>query len=761
VPNRLAAETSPYLLQHKDNPVDWYPWGEEAFARARSEDMPVFLSVGYSSCHWCHVMEHESFEDEGVAEALNAAFVSIKVDREERPDVDEAYMTAVQLSSGRGGWPMTVFLTPDKKPLFAGTYFPREDRGGQPGFLTICRQIAMLWKSQRAEIEENASQFALGLAETIGRKAPATFAKFNEEFIANGVRALAADFDEVNGGFGGAPKFPPHTAIDFLLRYSQRGRNDQGVPLPLREGLGEGPLREGLGEGLRKKALGMALFTLEKMALGGIHDHVGGGFHRYSTDAEWHLSHFEKMLYDNALMAENLATASRITREGPDDPFITGFNATCSWIGREMTAPENDFYSAIDADSEGEEGKFYVWTEKEVDHALGDRTGDFKEAFGVVGNGNFRDERSGRPTGANVLHARRNVHRRFNAELKKLFDLREMRVRPRLDDKVLVSWNGLAIAALPATLAEKAASAILRSESALGRLPHEVIRDRPRGSAFLDDYAAFALGLFARARVRREFEESKSDLPLPPPVTGYSSARWREQAERLTYEMVELFWDDEEGGFFSTSKEHEELFGRSKPVFDSPTPSGNALALRCLIEIGDYDRAWRLVNAFIGWMERAPTATEALYAAAMDLLDRTNTSNSSHPFHRSNLSHQIQVVATLRPREIRADAGGVGRGEIVIDIPEGVHINSHTPPAKWLVPTEIRFEPLEAEMTYPEAPDDVYRGEAAFPFTIRLPKGGGWVEEFEVRIRYQACTESECQLPEEATLIGTLLQDSS
>src|SRR5579862_9126398 len=289
--NRLARETSPYLLQHKDNPVDWFPWGSEAFAKANTEDKPVFLSVGYSSCHWCHVMEHESFERDDVAAVLNESFVSIKVDREERPDVDEAYMTAVQLSSGRGGWPMSVFLTPDKKPIFAGTYFPRENRGQQAGFLTICGQIAHLWKTKRSEIEENAGQFANGLIETIARRAPAASAPFDEEFLANGVKALASDFDQEHGGFGGAPKFPPHTAIDFLLHYAARS----SAP-----------------EDLRELALGMALATLEQMALGGIRDHVGGGFHRYSTDAEWHLPHFEKMLYDNALLAQNYLVASQL-----------------------------------------------------------------------------------------------------------------------------------------------------------------------------------------------------------------------------------------------------------------------------------------------------------------------------------------------------------------------------------------------------------------------------------------------------------------
>ncbi|HTQ08812.1 MAG TPA: DUF255 domain-containing protein [Fimbriimonadaceae bacterium] len=746
MPNRLASESSPYLLQHKDNPVDWYPWGEEAFARAQAEDKPVLLSVGYSSCHWCHVMAHESFESEEVARVLNESFVSVKVDREERPDVDEAYMTAVQLSSGRGGWPMTVFLTPDKKPFFAGTYFPREDRGGHPGFLTICRQIALLWRTKRAEIGANAEEFALGLAQTIGRKPPATFAKFDEAFIANAVRALAADFDEVNGGFGGAPKFPPHTAIDFLLRYSRR----EAAPRELRE-----------------KALEMALFTLEKMALGGIHDHVGGGFHRYSTDAEWHLPHFEKMLYDNALMLGNLFEAQYpvgtrllwlLVEQFGIEPQEYGISSgpcsemrsrlfdaarddTIRWILREMTAPEGYFYSAQDADSEGEEGKYYTWTIQELRNLLSDRAEGVVDAYGLLKEGNFRDEASGRRSGANVLHMRppawgggSRPAPDLTGELEVMRAARERRPAPMLDDKCVVSWNGLMISAWKGA---HAADSVLDRLGPDGFVPHVI--SEAAGPGFLEDYASLGVGLYSLADWQQRLEEQNRALEpefQAQPIGKRTSAEYRAAAESLTRRMIELFWDEEEGGFFSTSKEHEELFGRSKPVFDSPTPSGNALALRCLIEIGDYDRAWKLVNSLLGWMERAPTATEALYAAAMELLDRTDRRVVPKREDRTDLT---EVVAALEP------------GAVVIQIPPGLHINGHRPPAKWLVPTELRFDGIEAAIDYPDG--DEYRGEVRIPFRIRLPEGVARCE-FEVRVNFQACTDTECQLPAEIVLTG-------
>src|ERR1044072_1241140 len=528
--NRLAGETSPYLLQHKDNPVDWYAWNEEAFAKAKTEGKPIFLSIGYSSCHWCHVMEHESLESDDAARILNDSFVSIKVDREERPDVDEAYMTAVQLSTGRGGWPMTVFLTPDKKPFSAGTYFPREDRGEHPGFLRICTQIAALWKEKRAEIEDNANEFAVGLAESIGQAAPMTLAKFDDEFLANAVKTLAADFDNKHGGFGSAPKFPPHTSIDLLLRFVHR---------------------DSAQEELRQVAIGMALSTLEQMALGGLHDHVGGGFHRYTTDERWLLPHFEKMLYDNALMLGNYALAAAMVHDVDpklEELFVQAANGIAIWAITEMATPDGLFCSAFDADSEGEEGRFYVWTVSEIRAILGDRAPAFIEAFGIEEAGNFQDEATREKTGANIPHLKQPRGRTFDEELEALRAVREKRIRPARDDKALVSWNGLIIAGLAqAGLLDRAvvaAAQILGAEERHGALPHQIVGGIPSGQAYLDDYASFAWSLIQLSRIREQFPAKETP-------------DWLAEGERLTKRMIE-FVGGEAGGFFSPSDAHKE-----------------------------------------------------------------------------------------------------------------------------------------------------------------------------------------------------------
>jgi uncharacterized protein YyaL (SSP411 family) len=718
--NRLASETSPYLLQHKDNPVDWYPWGDEAFAKAQREDKPVFLSIGYSSCHWCHVMEHESFENDEIATILNASFVSVKVDREERPDIDEAYMTAVQLSTGRGGWPMTVFLTPDKKPFFAGTYFPRENRGQHPGFQTICAQIASLWKAQRAELQDNAAEFALGLAEAMGRTPPPSGAKLDEGFLSAAVRALALDFDNEHGGFGGAPKFPPHTSIDFLLRYAMR------LSAP---------------EDLREVALGMALSTLEQMALGGIHDHVGGGFHRYSTDDHWLVPHFEKMLYDNALMLSNYTLGAIMVHAA--DPRLAATLTRAAqgivvWTILEMTSSDGLFCSALDADSEGKEGKFYVWSMEEIREALGDRATVFSKAFQLREEGNFEDEATGRGDGSNIPHLTEPLTESFEAELTKLREVRSARVRPGTDDKALVSWNGLMIAAFARAgildRAEAAARKILEAERELGELPHQIVQGVASGKGFLEDYASLALALF----------ELSGEMRVEGP--------WLAEAERLTRRMIDLFWDETDAGFFATSSGHEELFGRSKPVFDSPVPSANAMALKCLVEIGDLDRANRLAVACLGWMEKAPQATEALLAGALALVEEGIAAEQP-----KLEAPKGDVSVRLEPREIHADAEGLGRGAVIIDIPAGLHLNDSDPPARWLIPTALRFQPLEADVSYPKSTDYAYEGKVTIPFSLRLPTGSSG-EEFEVSVTFQACTDTECLAPQEKVLSGVVLK---
>ncbi|RYG25981.1 thioredoxin domain-containing protein, partial [bacterium] len=595
MPNRLAAATSPYLRQHQDNPVDWYPWSDEAFNKARSEGKPVFLSVGYSSCHWCHVMAHESFEDAGVAEVLNRDFVSIKVDREERPDVDEAYMAFVQMSVGRGGWPMSVFMTPDRKPFFGGTYWPKDDGGGHPGFVRILEHLAKTWRERREEVEGEANRIGGELERYFASATPETVATLEPALYSIAVQSQAQDFDPERGGFGQAPKFPPHTAIDLLMSYA---------------------LSEFAPDEERQASLAMAFITLEKMCLGGIHDQVGGGFHRYSTDAEWLLPHFEKMLYDNALMLGNLARATAIASEvdpGRAPLFARAAGGIVAWLQREMTSPEGLFYSALDADSlneegEDEEGAFYVWSAEE----LAKLRPEFLQAYGVRPGGNFQDEATGQATGMNILHLREDVGTQFDPELDALLNHRASRPRPGLDDKAIVAWNGLMIGALAeAGLAEpasRAAQAILSVAESAGHLPHTIFNGQPQGEAFLDDVAALADGLFKLA----DFYASQDNLP--------EAQRWNGEAERLAAIMIRDFEDPATGAFLSTSERHESLFGRTRSTFDQPIPSGNALALRVLVAIGDEARASRLVGAALGMMERVPTATEGLYAAALPLV---------------------------------------------------------------------------------------------------------------------------------------------
>jgi uncharacterized protein YyaL (SSP411 family) len=815
--NRLANETSPYLLQHKDNPVDWYPWGDEAFAKAAAEDKPVFLSVGYSSCHWCHVMEHESFEDTGVAAVLNKHFVAIKVDREERPDIDEAYMTAVQLSAGRGGWPMSVFLTPDRKPFFAGTYFPKDDRGEYPGFRSILSQIASAWPTKRKDLQKSADEFAVVLGEALTQPAPGSTAKLDIEFLGNAVKTIASHFDPVNGGTAGAPKFPPHTGLDFLMRFA---------------------LMAEVSDELRQASVGMALLTLEKICLGGIQDHVGGGFHRYSTDERWMLPHFEKMLSDNALLLGNLARGAMIASQLDERLYVLFYRSmsgVVAWVLSEMTSPEGLFYSALDADSEGVEGKFYVWTSAQVLQVLGDRsrvTGDgnesdftqrrgergdaegegiknggsvaagdraaeFLRVFNFSDDGNFADEATGQKTGENVLFLTDELGLEQMDDLALLAKAREKRVKPGLDDKAIVAWNALMISSLVEAgigigQAERAAMALLAFEKQHGSLPHQISKGRTSGPAFLDDYAYFAHALLALAALHGEVEAGRLEMQGERPAGALSAAEWLGEAARLVSEMVTRFYDEERGGFYYTSEDQEELFGRTKQAFDQPLPSPNSVAIRCLIEVGDFERAGKSLHAFLGWMEKAPTATEGLYVAAMELLSIAEhvgeMASAAHPstppsglmvsgsgstlnpvggiegvgagvegpsldiaetkvpeIKREALP---EVMVRLEAKELRAGSDGSALGRVLIEIPEGLHLNSSDPPARWLVPTALTFDGIRAEVAYPAAANDRYEGRVEIPFTVFLP-GGESGADFELLVGYQACTESECLAPAE------------
>ena len=537
--NRLGNETSPYLLQHAHNPVNWYPWGDEAFAKARAEDKPVFLSIGYSACHWCHVMERESFEDTTTAEVLNREFVSIKVDREERPDIDSIYMQAVQMMTGHGGWPMSMFLTPDGKPFYAGTYFPPEDRHGMPGFRRVLIHIVEAYRSRRTEVEAASNEVQQAISQSMQLR---TGAKAVDRVALDEAAArIAGAYDRVNGGFGNAPKFPPSMTLDFLMQVTWRN--------------GDEILRD------------IIVTTLEKMARGGMYDQIGGGFHRYSVDAQWLVPHFEKMLYDNALLARLYTRAWQFTK----DPFFARIaNEILGFVQREMTSPDGAFYSTQDADSEGEEGKFYVWSRAEVIETLGEAEGKtFCELFDITDHGNWE--------GKNIL----NVPRGFDdsAELMdiasrgkcKLYGVREKRVRPGRDEKILTGWNGwmlgaFADAAVAFDRDDYRAVARRNSDFLLSRMTGGRISRSGKIPGLLEDYSGAAWGLVLAYEATHE-------------------RRYLDASRNLIEEIVARFADDANGAFFDTPIDHEKLITRPKDLFDNATPGGNSVTCDVLLRL--------------------------------------------------------------------------------------------------------------------------------------------------------------------------------
>ena len=593
--NRLIHEKSPYLLQHARNPVDWFPWGPEALTKAKKENKPIFLSVGYSTCHWCHMMERESFERDDVAKILNEHFVAIKVDREERPDVDRIYILATQLTTGRGGWPNSVWLTPDGKPWFAGTYFPREDRYGRPGFKSVLNRLAGIWRTRRKEVDAAADNMAQAMKTYSSGGHVPPVGKLSRKLLVGAVKALGNSFDNRNAGFGGAPKFPPHGSLRLLMAEHARTKD--------------------------AKTLEMATRTLSAMARGGIHDHLGGGFHRYSTDAKWLVPHFEKTLYDNAQLARAYVDAYRITGS---DEYKRVAEGIFDWVLREMTDELGGFYSALDADSEGEEGKFYVWSHKEVLAVLGKADGElFCDVYGVTGGGNFRDPATGEKPGTNILHLSGSldeVPARLAAARGKLLARRQRRVRPHRDDKVLVSWNALMIAGLArggkrlkrpdyTAAAEKAADFILARMRKGGRLLRTYRHGSAKLNAYLDDYAFLADSLL-------ELHEATGDK------------RRLAQAATLADIMLKHYGDRAGGGFFFTSDDHEDLLARTKDPLDRAIPSGNAVAAGVLVRLGrltgkkEYlDAAKGALEAFGGFMQRMPGSTAGLLLATGAYLD--------------------------------------------------------------------------------------------------------------------------------------------
>jgi len=571
-PNRLVHEKSPYLIQHAHNPVDWFPWGEAAFKKAHQEEKPIFLSIGYSTCHWCHVMEQESFENEQLASLLNAHFIAVKVDREERPDVDNIYMQVCQALTGSGGWPLTIIMTPDREPFYAATYLPIRNRGGMPGLTEILNSIAGMWQKDRDKALRAGREVTSAIKKSATRH---VIESLGSQIFENAFNQYQKAFDLDFGGFGTAPKFPMPHALSFLLKYSELYN--------------------------QSRALAMVEKTLQAMYQGGIYDHIGYGFARYSTDRKWLVPHFEKMLYDNALLVIAYIQAHRVTGK---DLYRQVARDTLEYILRDMTSPEGGFYSAEDADSEGEEGKFYTWTREEIIDVLGNRSEEFDKYYDITAEGNFEGKNIPNLINQNLNEDPRH---KFETERQKLFMIREKRVKPFKDDKILTGWNGLMIAALAVAYADikdsrylqsaqKAADFIykqLRRED--GRLLARYREGEAGYPAYASDYAYFIWGLI-------ELYE----------ISGHSL--YLEQAISLNNQLIELFYDCEQGGLFFYGSDSEQLLTRPKEFYDGSVPSDNAVATYNFVRLarltGDLrlnDLAQQQFEHFAGIINRNPT----------------------------------------------------------------------------------------------------------------------------------------------------------
>ncbi|HEY9678148.1 MAG TPA: thioredoxin domain-containing protein [Drouetiella sp.] len=588
-PNRLINETSTYLLQHAYNPVDWYAWGEEALSRAKAENKPILLSIGYAACHWCHVMEHESFEDENIAKLMNKSFINIKVDREERTDLDEIYMKAVQMMTGHGGWPMTVFLTPELKPFFGGTYFPPADRHGLPSFRKVLVALAQAWEEQPEDIAKSSDELTnhMRLMDEIGK--PDVEPELNMNLLEIGTDKLTRIFDHIWGGFGNAPKFPHTFSLSLCMRYAapnSAGRSTR-----------------------KEECVEVYTTSLDKMAYGGIHDQIGGGFARYSVDRQWLIPHFEKMLYDNALLCKTYLEGFQLTGRTYWAEVARGI---LEFVLRELTTEDGGFYSSLDADSEGEEGKFYVWDQDEVRTVLGADADWFSEVFGVTLGGNFEHGKSAlhfvkSPEDTAEKHGMSQVElwekvRKLSA---KMLLEREKRVRPGRDEKVLTSWNSLMISAfiegyrvlrdkkyLQAAL--NATNFIFNNLVKDGRLLRTWGAGKAKLNAYLDDYSYFIQALLDLAEVD-------------------ANPKWLNEANRLTEVLIRDFWDTTDGGLFYTSSDHEQLLTRPKSHYDGAIPSGSSVAAFVLLRLARLtgnkafeERATDLLKMYAPLMIRVP-----------------------------------------------------------------------------------------------------------------------------------------------------------
>ncbi len=771
--NRLAKETSPYLLQHANNPVDWYPWGPEAFARAGAEKKPIFLSVGYSSCYWCHVMERESFEDAEIARFLNEHFVCIKVDREERPDVDQIYMTALQaVGPGGGGWPMSMFLTPDGRPFFGLTYLPPRDRDGSTGFLGLIGAVSRAWNNERGEIEKSADAVTDAVRQRLRADKGRRGLPLSREWAVRGLDELREQFDAEHGGFGfnpknpRRPKFPEPANLVFLLdQHVRKAPGRKSEPSPVEAGDGRaGPLE-------------MVRITLDRMARGGIRDHLAGGYHRYSTDRFWAVPHFEKMLYDNAQLASVHVLAFEITG---DPRWRSEAEATLAFVERSMTAPEGGFYSSLDAETRAGEGAYYVWTRDEVKAVLGDDADAlaFTQVYGLTGEPNFEggryvlhEPRSRAEQAASLKTTPAELETRLAPLRHRLLAAREKRPGPRLDDKILTGWNGLMIAAYADAYrvlrvekyrraGESAAEFLLRRLRAPdGRLLRTYRAGQARLSAYLEDYTFLAHGL----------------LRLHA-ATG--DARWLREARALTDRMIADFEDREDGGFFFTAEGHESLLARPKDPLDNALPSGNSVAILDLLalqqatgESSYLDHAGKALRAFTTPMARLPYAMPVMLVGLERYLDQERGPA------RAATEPRIAKADDDSPRTVTATVRRVGRAEtkvapgaefdaaVTVIIEPGWHLYANPASAPELKATtlgldqsssgsakllEVKYPTGEAKALASTGPEKVglYEGQVEINARIRLvaeAKSGPLRLTF--KLSYQACNDKLCLAP--------------
>ena len=722
--NHLAGETSPYLLLHAHNPVEWYPWGEEALARAKAEDKPIFLSVGYSTCHWCHVMERRVFSDPEIAAQMNASFINIKVDREERPDIDRIYMLATQLTTRHGGWPNSVFLTPAQEPFFAGTYFPPRALPGRPSFPQVLDFAHRRWQDQREQVLQIAARLTVAIRDLESGQETAA-APPDSLLVAEVLAAVQARYDAINGGFGGAPKFPPSLRLELLMASPERFADPQVQRI--------------------------VLHSLEQMAAGGLYDQIGGGFHRYSTDAEWRVPHFEKMLYNQAHLARLYVRAYELTGDArwrwvAEDIF--------RFVAREMTGPDGAFYSALDAETEAEEGKYYLWTARGLESELGREADLFWDGYGLAAM----------PAGeGGVLYAKTplaeaELRERMTPVRQRVLAARAERPYPLLDDKVLAAWNGMMIEAyargfavlgepLYRRTAERAADFALenlrRADGGLWRV-HRL--GTSQQGAYLDDYAFLARGLTALYRATGE-------------------RRWLQAARELSAEMVARFWDEAAGGFFFTEANNA-LIVRSKFAQDSALPSGNAVAAHALLDLAELtgqapyrNRAAHILAAFGEAMRAQPAASVHLAVAAerhlqtaLSAAELTDTPADSLVAMRVELSVQRPV------------AGEAFAATVHLDIRPGWHINANPASDDLLIPTSLTLNadwPLDvARVRYPTGHSRafpalgetlaVYEEQVVLRADLSLPPvAAGTAGYVRFLVQYQACDETRCLPPAE------------